>query len=633
MQYIVLAVYLVSLFMVGLALLKLFPLVFPKVIGWVSMMLTGIIVGVPITYFLSCLFAATRSPMRYGALSFIGVSFLVCIWCVRTKKWREHTILESKIRYSDICLAIIAVLFSCYIMWKSVHIGTDATWLVSRNTVFDSAHALSLIRSFSLGNNIPFTSPFAAGSSELYHFIFYFFIGLIEQCGIPLIFAFNAVSTFGFAAYLVVGFYTAYILSRKNTIVGWMTVVFLVTHSTMTWWFYMLQQGIGKSAFATLWHLPNYLFAGPYDGSVISLFFTLNVFVNQRHLAFAIAAGYIFFLTAHALGKQKKVPGWVYGVLGGVIGLLFFWNLVITVTVLGVVTLVGIGNKKYTQTLWCLSGFVLVGGMTSIPFFPLFKELMVTAGSQANVGLKTMPFLSVLGAHISYWAANIGVGVLACVIGCVSLKHRGKSVCLSMGILFFIIAIGIAVGKNEIAQKMLNFWNVAFVGMCAFGVWFLWKKGNLYRLTAILLFFGMTASGVIDLMVIKNDFAYPAVPPEMNKRVVALQSVLPKNAVVLSYTEMFHDISFAGHKQYYGYFAPPSEGHRFVEEKEIFTSTTAAELDSRIGKIPITHVYLPKHPLSDFPYGSNLDLYRSLYKVTYEDGNFILFDVSSRMVQ
>lgn len=633
MQYIVLAAYLVSLFTLGLVILKLFPLVFPKVIGWMIMMVTGIIVGVPITYFLSCLFAATHEPIRYGVLSFVGVLLLVFVCYLKTRRWREHTILEQKIRYSEICLLVIVVLFSCWLMWKSVRVGTDALLLVSRNTVFDIAHALSLVRSFSLGNNIPFTSPFAAGSVELYHFIFYFFVGLVEQFGVPLVIAFNAVSAFGFSAYCIVGFYIAYILSRKNRIVGWMAIVFLVTHSTMTWWYFLLQQGIGKTMVHSLWQLPNYVYAGPYDGSVISLFFTLNVFVNQRHLAFAIAAGFLFLLMAEALMKQKKVAYWRYFLLGGVIGLLFLWNLVIAVTVIGVVSLLGFFRKKYVETASCFVGCVIVGAVTCMPFLSIFKELIVQQTNQPETGIKTIALFSVVSTQIWYWVQNLGLGIIAFGFGFMCMKKQENTWFVPIGMLFIIVAIGFVLGSNEIAQKMLNFWNVAFVGICACGIWSLWKKGKIVRILSVVLFFGMTASGVIDLMVIKNDFAYPAVTSEMNQRIEKLQHMLPKNAIVISYKEMFHEIAFTGRKQYYGYFAPPAADSRGLEEKDIFESTTAAELDDRMSKTSITHVYLPKILLSDFTYGTNIHMYRMIYPVLYEDGKVILFEVSPHMVQ
>jgi len=633
MQYTILAVYLVSLFVFGCIILKLFPLVFPKVIGWISMMLTGIIVGVPITYFLSCLFVRTGEPIRYGTLGFIGVSFLVCILCLKTKRWHANKILEPNIHYSEICLVVMAMLFSCWMMWKSVHVGTDTTWFVSRNTVFDTAHAVSLVRSFSWGNNIPFSSPFASGSVELYHFIFYFFVGLIEQLGIPLVFAFNAISAFGFAAYLIIGFYVAYVISGKNKIVGWMTTLFLIMHSTITWWYFLLVNGLGKSTIATLLGVPNYLFAGPYDGSVISLFFTLNVFVNQRHLAFAIAAGLLFFLMADALFKQKKTSYWLYIFLGGMIGSLFLWNLVIAVTGIGIVLLLGISSKKYTQVLYCFGSFLFIGITTSIPFLDAYRALF-TAGTTmvADTGHKAS-LISVITTQGTYWISNLGLGIIACMFGWVYMKKQGKRLLIPIGILFFALVIGFAFGINEIAQKILNFWNVAFVGVCAYGIWSLWEKGKILRLLSILLFFGMTASGVIDVMVIKNDFSYPGVSQEMNQRIQTLHAILPKNAVVLSYKEMFHEVALTGRKQYYGYFAPPSMDGRWSSEKEIFESTTRAELAMRIHKMQVTHIYLPKHASSDFPYVTNLDLYRTLYDVKYEDSDFILFDVSTRMVQ
>jgi|GEM_PF-1145818 len=635
MQFFLLTVYLISLYIVGGIVFRLFPLSVSKLIGHVFKIFTGIIVGAPITYFLSCLFVLTGKPILFGAFGMIGVSLLSFIIFVvhdmRAKK-KEKREMQQHINYGDMALIVVVLLFSCWIMWKSVRTGADNTWLVSRNTVFDTAHALSLVRSFSLGDNIPYTSPFAAGAVELYHFIFYFFVGLVEQFDIPLIVAFNAVSAFGFSVYCIVGFYIAYMVAEKNRIVGWMTIVFLITHSTLTWWYFLLQQGIHASIFTSLWRLPNYLFAGPYDGSVISLFFTLNVFVNQRHLSFAIAAGFLLCFMADALFKQKKSSYWKYGVLGGMIGLLFWWNLVITVTVMGVVLLLGIFFKKYRETLFCLFVFGSIVCIGCIPFFPVLKEFFASNTSQSVIGSK-ISFLSVLAKQIRYWAVNLGLGIIAYIVGYMHVQKQYKKMFVSIGMLFFIFAIGFAFGKNEIAQKMLSFWNVVFVSMCAYGVWSFWKKGKIFRFLSVLLFFGMTASGLIDLMVIKNDFAYPAVSLEMNHRTRMLEHTIPKNAVVLSYSEMFHDVALAGKKQYYGFFAPPGVSTRLGREKDIFEATTAAILEENMKNVSVTYVYLPKNSSPDFPYVTNLDFYRELYPVRYEDNTFILFEVVSHMIQ
>lgn len=632
MEYILLAVYLIALYILGYLLLKLFPLVLPKAIGWMSMMLTGIIVGVPMTYFFSCVFTSTRAPIQYGILSFIGVMSVVFAYYLNTKKWRRKNILEEKTNATELIIIGIAVLFSCWMMWKSLRVGEDATWLVSRNTVFDTAHALSLVRSFSFGNNIPFTSPFAAGFSELYHFLFYFFVGLIEQCGMPLIFAFNAVSAFGFALYLIVGFYVMYIIFGKNKMVGFLTVLFLVTHSTVTWWYFLMRH-MGTSVFSALWHVQDYIFAGPYDGSLISLFFTLNVFVNQRHLAFAIASGYIVFLIVNALVTQKKISGWASGLLGGIIGLLFFWNLVVTVTVLGVVLLTYIFHRKYKQILWCLLGFSSVTLTTNIPLIPVLPDVFIHINDQLNNGQKTIPVFYMMYTQISYWMKNLGVGIIACGIGCIYMKKPNRRIFLPMGILFIFTVIAFAYGKNEIAQKMLNFWNVAFVGVSAGGIWFLWTKGKILRLLSMVLFFGMIVSGIIDLFVIKNDFLYPAISPETNKRIETLHTKLPKESVVLSYEEMFHEVAFAGNKQYHGFFASPNSGSRVTNEKEIFEAKSSNELFKALGKTNITHIYIAKNPKADFNYVSDIDLYRRTFKILYEDDTYILFDINLPVVQ
>ena len=83
-------------------------------------------------------------------------------------------------------------------MFKTFHGGADGQLFVGSNNVFDFGHAIGIIRSFSWGNNIPFTSPFESGLPFFYHFFFYFFVAIWEYFGIPIVWAMNIVSIFSF---------------------------------------------------------------------------------------------------------------------------------------------------------------------------------------------------------------------------------------------------------------------------------------------------------------------------------------------------------------------------------------------------------------------------------------------------
>lgn len=632
MSYILLICYFAALYVFGYSILQFFPFTFSKCMMRVSRVGIGIITGVPVTYLLSCLVRFSQQPILYGVVTFIGISAVLAVLNTKNGATKKSA-RTSASGYLEAIVLVIAALVGYWIMWKSTRLGINGEWLVASNTVFDTAHALSLIRSFSWGNTIPYRSPFAAGFPDMYHFMFYFFVAIMEKTGIPLVHAFNMLGALGFALYLMGGFYFAYMIAGKNKIVGVTTMALLLTHSTLTWVFVLFREGLTPSIAEKLWRLPNYIFAGPYDGSIISLFFTLNVFVNQRHLGFAIAGGLFLIVMTHELFKKEKISKWVYGLMGAIIGSLFLWNFVIAITTMCLVILMGIVEKKYRQLLPTLCGFVFVGAMSLLPFAPALQNVLTESIKGNGNTHAQFSLIHLLRSQAVYWGLNLGFGLIASVIGWKYLHNEQKKVFLPFLCLFFAMVVGSVFGRDEISQKVLNFWNVGFVSLCAYGVVKLWSGGIYRRIITILLFVAMTVSGVIDIMVIKNDFAYPAVTGEMNNRIEHLRLVIPPDAVVLSYKEMFHEVALSGRKQYDGFFASPDAAGRQAEEQAIFKAKTKEELQDALDKTTITYLYVPKKSTADFPYVLDMELYRSALKNVFEDEGYILFDVQSPVIQ
>lgn len=628
--YAVLIGYIFCIYTSGLTVVRRFFHFYDDLIfRFVSSVLVGLLLVVPITYLASCLFAYTHEGILWGVISTTGMVLLshsMLFLFVSRKKERVYNTHTVTIR--DLIVPMFSLIIGFWLMTKSFFVGGDGTWYVSSNTVFDTSHVLAIIRSFSWGNNVPFASPFANGIQESYHFFFYFFVACFERFDVSLVTAFATVSAIGFSLYLIMSYYFGFLLFGKKRIVGWLTVILLLFHSTMTWWFLLFRNFQGLPA---LWHLAKYPFAGPYDGSLISLFFTLNVFVNQRHLAIGLAFGIWLFLTSVFVLQNKKNNTSVIVLLGGLIGLSILWNIVLSFVLLFSIVLLFVLKKKWKYGVYVCLGFCIVG---SIPLVPYIRNLWQMIGDQMT------PIASGYSAqHVSfweqiqYWLLNLGVATAIFVVGWMTLKKKERNVVFPILSLFIVIAIGTGLGNTIISQKILNFWNIAFVAVVASGVAWIWQRKGVVRFIVVPILFGLTASGFIDCMVIKNDFAYPATTPNINQFISILHQTLPEDAVVLSYKEMFHPVSLAGRKQYYGFFASPQADYRTTIVKQIVESNTEDALIRGIQDTHITHILLPKQPINDFSYVIHYDLYRSLFLTAYEDDKYILFDVRNRVVQ
>lgn len=589
-----------------------------------SSILLGILITVPITYAISCLVYWSNEKIIFGVI----ISIVLGLCCVIYNKQIQSSRVQTRCKrlsLHDLILIAITASISVWIMWKTIHVGVDGTIYVARNTVFDIAHALSVIRSFSWGNNIPFFSPFANGFQETYHFFFYFLVACLERFSVPLVVALNVLSSLGFALYLIMGYYIPQLIFQQKRWVGWITVILLLTHSTLTWLFALQMFGLRIQSGISLWRISNYLFAGPYDGSVISLFYTLNVFVNQRHLAIGIAMSVWILIAAIMQLRKKSAEKTSLFILGVLTGLMIFWNVILCWAVIFIMVIYILLWKRYTYVWTIICGFIIP---ICIFFLPYIRLSIASVGSSPTLIQGTsMNIGSVILQQLEYWVNNLGFGIIAFVIGFCVIFPRHKKEIIPYIAVFITLCVGIKLERYDITQKVLTLWNVWFVVIEAIGVYWLWSKRSILRWLAIPLLFLLIASGCIDMMVIKNDYQYPAIPPSLQKTVYAISHLVPQNAVVISYKEMYHPVALAGRQQYYGFFASPQADYRMMITKEIFGSTSTVEIEKTIQGTPITHIFLSKQPISDFPYTINFDLYRSLFPIVYEDERFLIIQV------
>lgn len=169
---------------------------------------------------------------------------------------------------------------------------------------------IPLIRSFSMGDNIPPEYPIFAGERIRYHFLFFFLVGMLERLGLRIDVALNTLSIFGMTGLL----FAVYMLAKhlfKSKAAGCVAMVFLTFNSSLSWVYFIF----GKLQL----HSPQALFAnnimathGPYDNSIVSAFWKLNIFTNQRHLAFSFM---LMFVGIWAILRSKRKWGIWLGIL------------------------------------------------------------------------------------------------------------------------------------------------------------------------------------------------------------------------------------------------------------------------------------------------------------------------------
>jgi len=358
-------------------------------------------------------------------------------------------------------------------MFKTFHGTASGLLFVGSNNVFDFGHTLGLIRSFSWGANIPFMSPFQSGLPFFYHFFFNFYVGIWEYFGIPLVLAVNIPSIFSFSALLVV-VYSIPKLFGKGSCVGWIAAFLTLTHPTITFWKYFAEKGISLGTLKGLWQIPTYPFAGPFDGSTISIFMTLNNYVNQRHLALGIALGLLLYaMVWYTIQNAKKtITLNTLLVLGALVGAMFYWNMVLCAVIALSIFFLFIVYKQVKAGMLFFLSVGIVCAFSLIPYGATmisslrFVHYMVS--SAMSSGQATWSVLQYLWENLTLLPIIAGIGYIT--------LGKEKRAFLPMVVLFAFVCVFSGYHQRGFDQKFLSLFIIPINILTAVGLVWIWNR-------------------------------------------------------------------------------------------------------------------------------------------------------------
>ena len=600
-QIIILVLYLVASYAIGFTIIRLWSSRLPFLLHITGGFLIGIGISVPVTYVFSCIFAKTHTPIDWGVGCVILLAIVVGLLC----RHSEKNIMLKTLPFSDLVFVVCALIVSYWLMVKTFHGGEAGQLFVGSNNLFDFGHALGIIRSFSWGSNIPFTSPFQAGLPFFYHFFFYFLVAIWEYFGVPVIWAMNIPSVLSFTALLIVVYFLPQIIAKTGKAVGWLAVGLTLTNSSLTFWNLLVQKGLNTGFIRFLWQLPTYPFSGPFDGSTISLFMTLNNYVNQRHLAFAMALGLFLFI----LGYKRISSVW----LGVLTGILMGWNMAVCGLVF-FVFVVWFGCYKQWKTLGAyVSVFGITAGLWLVPYIGYAHSAIAFLQVLNSTGTQTRPLWNIVG----YLWQNLGLLPFIAALGYIMLPKTIKQVFVPFVVGFILVCVLAAVAKQGFDQKFLSFFIVGINVLAAIGLAWVWKK---QKIITVLLFGMLIVSGLVDLIPIKNEFAFPLVSLDTASVISWIGASTPTDAVFVSYSDIMDPVALAGRKNFFGFFGNIGSIDRMTIVAQVYAGNVTAIKNNHI-----SYILIPKWKKNDFPYRVNEGALRFLYKVAYQDDKFLIF--------
>jgi len=616
--------YTFSQFFVGWVLFRKLFCEAPKLLEIVGTFLFGVFVTVPITYVFACMFAFTGEPLLWGMLATVlGLGSWVLVrrftnYKLHKTKNEDLRPTNEQLQLSDILIVLFSLTFSTWMMFKTFRAGVGGQLFVGSNNVFDFGLFIGLVRSMVWGGNIPLMSPFFAGSPLFYHFFFQFWVSLWEYAGIPTVWAVNIPSILSFSALLIIIYFLPQILFYKGRAVGWIAVLLTITNSTLTWWQILIQKGFSFQTVQYIWRLPTYPYAGPFDGSTISIYTTLNSYVNQRHLAFGIALSLLLYMFLVKAIEKKKLSMRRICVLGIFTGSVLLWNMV-TCVLIGFMMMSILGMKKRWREM-IMFGLSVVSAVI-ISFIPFYNCVYYAYDLFVMRGVSQM-----LGQSKSAWTLweylwqNISILPVIAIFGCTVLPKDKRVYAFPFIFLFVLSCVYANVGKHGFDQKFYTFFIIGINILAAIGISWLWEKRTLmFRGVALGILFVVSISGIVDLMAIKNEFAYPLVNKDTAPVIYWIRDNTPKNAVFVSYSDMIDPVVLAGRKNYFGFFGNVGWTDRSQTVKDIY----AGDIQTA-QKLGISYILVPKWKKNDFPYTVDTMYFKEHRMTVYDDERYTI---------
>lgn len=448
----------------------------------------------------------------------------------------------------EVIFFIVLFIFSSWLMWKTFRVNRSGNLEIATKVWSDFAATIPLIRSFSLGSNIPPQYPLFAGPPIKYHFVFFLAVGMLEKIGIRLDWALNSLSILGFFGLLLAIYFLSYELFKKRSVSVLACILFLFNGS-LSFLEFFKKHPLSLNTPLTIIQNNTFPAFAPYDGSnLVSAFWSLNIYTNQRHLAFAYACFLILVLIIYkASQKPKGLNLNLSLILGILLGFFPFIHLSVFAMAEMALLVLFVIIPNIRKKLFIMA-FISV--IIALP------QIMYMGGTSIKTSLFHPGYLIdhlTTASFIHYWFFNLGLASLLAPLGFVLAKRKQRKIFLPF-LAFFIVG-NLFQFSPEIAANH-KFFNLFVIGANIFAAYFLyrlWKYKIVGKIAAGFCLFFMIFSGIIDLFPIKND-VYAEIKDGKNNEVEQfIVNNTPKNSVFLNASYIYNPASLAGRKIFLGW--------------------------------------------------------------------------------
>ena len=614
------------------------------------------------TYLLAFLFQRSDSPLIPAnalSISVYAVVSVLGIW-LQFRRKREWTLRNqlALLTAGEILFLTAVVCLVGSLMWRTFFVS-DETLYVGLSVFSDFAPHLGMIRSFSLGNNFPTVYSHYAGEDIRYHFMFQFLAGNLEFLGMRLDWAFNLPS----ALSLISVFSLLYVLAVRLSgirLVGYLSALLFAFRCSPSFFSYLADIPKGTSVLEALAN--NIGFIGYTTHEDWGLW-NLNVYCNQRHLAFGICAlllvlhlflPHLFAMAERWQNRQmadsnvrKKqqglfatageflkfslfsVEGWkaeAYlrpAVLGVLLGLTAFWNgatLLATIMVLFVLAMVSDRRIEYLIT-------AIITTVLSLIQNNFFMEGLAVGGAKFQFGF--IAENTTLFGTLDYIARLTGILFLVLFAAFAVVKGVKRWVLVAFAAPFvfsFCVSLTVDVTVNHkyimVSVMLMNIF-AAILLVKLFSM-----KNSVIRILCCGIVVLMTITGFYDFCTVMKrnhpnynlQFATEDPLVEWIDENTTSQDVFLTPYYALSRAVLGGAMLFEGHA-YYPMTAGYDTNKRYALTREMYEASSVRELQGLIEENGIDYIIIDIDARQSADYELNEAVFDAAYEKVYAEGD------------
>jgi len=613
-------------------------------------------------YLFSYLFQNAQKPLLWGNLIIwlLALTFVVVTFCLNKEKksvkelsakapqsMKEFFFMgkaKEEQAYGPLLYTLAAVLFTGFLMFLTFKV-LDNSIYVGYSVFSDFAPHLGMIRSFSVSNNFPTQYAHFAGEDIRYHFMFQFMVGNLEFLGMRLDFAFNLPSMFGMIGTYMLLFVLVVRLTKSH-LCGYLTALLFTFRSSFTVFRYMAEQGKDN-----VWNAlkTNTEFLGYTQNENWGLW-NLNVYCNQRHLAFALAmmilAILLFYPYVEAMGEKllavQKTEKPTFAERMEQLKTLFFSK-----TAFGVKDIrfaVGMGIFLGTLAFW--NGSALVATLAMLFFMAAVSDYRLDYLTTAVLvlilyflqsalfveGSVVSPayYFGFLAENKTLWGVVLfiveltGIVLFVAVAGATILRGT-KRYMLLVFLVPFVLAFTLALTGDITVNHKWIMMSLMLVSMFA-AVFLaeLLKSGDwLKRVVAIVLLVVLTATGIYDLStVVKRNENYLIFSYDDPVTNWIAENATCEDIFLTPYYSL-NNVVMGGAMLYYGwpYYAWSAGYDTYSREREVrnmYEASSVGELNYLMEKNNIRYIIVDHDCRTSSEYEVREDVIEAAYETVFE---------------